>query len=555
MDPSAGGHPPRFVGDRRLAPLDAVLSDPASILVHVFEGLGVGLAVRERAPLPPPDTGDWRPARLSEALPPHRLDDAGLAAELQRVQQIQAALHAYQLALVSEFADRRPASADPRCRPPGADPAVGELAEVSGVSEFFPDELAQVLTCSRTAATVLLEQAEALTGPLRRTGAALADGAIDWPRARVIATRLQVPLAETDPAVLAAVQEAVLPRAPHLSVSALGALVDRELLAHDPAGADARRAEARRRRTDVTRRTPPSGSADGLGELVVTGPVERIAAMWDAAHAHALLLREGGDARHLGELREQALHDLVTRPWDTTRPAVTAQITVLAPLPTLSAATAGPGAPVATEPAEVDGRPITAAHLRRVLEELDGLCPGGLQAPAGGSLRVALTEGATGALRAVVTRAQLERLAEQRCRDHPDDACGCAVLDRPEDVDGYRPSRRQRRYTTTRDRHCRMPGCRNEAGWADLDHVVPHACGGPTSCENLCCLCRRHHRLKTHAPGWVFTMAPDGTLTVTTPSGVTRVTRPPGLRVSAAPVGARPDAAPVARGADDPPPF
>ncbi|QNG35214.1 hypothetical protein F1C76_00010 [Geodermatophilaceae bacterium NBWT11] len=44
--------------------------------------------------------------------------------------------------------------------------------------------------------------------------------------------------------------------------------------------------------------------------------------------------------------------------------------------------------------------------------------------------------------------------------------------------------------------------------------------------NNLVCLCRRHHRLKTHAPGWVFGMDPDGTLHVTPPGGRTRTTRP-----------------------------
>ncbi len=67
-------------------------------------------------------------------------------------------------------------------------------------------------------------------------------------------------------------------------------------------------------------------------------------------------------------------------------------------------------------------------------------------------------------------------------------------------------------------------------GWADLDHVIPHARGGATDCANLCCLCRSHHRLKTFAPGWRFTMTPAGVLQVTTPSGVTRATRPPGMR-------------------------
>jgi hypothetical protein len=144
-------------------------------------------------------------------------------------------------------------------------------------------------------------------------------------------------------------------------------------------------------------------------------------------------------------------------------------------------------------------------------------------------LQIALTDPVSGALRATVTRGELERLVRRGCPDHPGGPCGCPVLDRPPPVDRYRRSAAQERFVTTRDRTCRHPGCHNRAGWADLDHVEPYACGGETSCENLCCLCRRHHRLKTHAPGWSFTMDADGVLSVTTPSGVTRVTRPPGM--------------------------
>ncbi len=57
-----------------------------------------------------------------------------------------------------------------------------------------------------------------------------------------------------------------------------------------------------------------------------------------------------------------------------------------------------------------------------------------------------------------------------------------------------------------RDRRCRFPGCRRrvpEAG--ELDH----------------------HRGKHQAPGWTHTLAPDGTLTVTTPTGLTAITTPP----------------------------
>jgi hypothetical protein len=67
-------------------------------------------------------------------------------------------------------------------------------------------------------------------------------------------------------------------------------------------------------------------------------------------------------------------------------------------------------------------------------------------------------------------------------------------------------------------------------GRIDLDHVIPHAEGGATDCDNLCCLCRRHHRLKTHAPRWIFRLDADGALLVTTPSGVTRISRPPDVQ-------------------------
>jgi len=102
--------------------------------------------------------------------------------------------------------------------------------------------------------------------------------------------------------------------------------------------------------------------------------------------------------------------------------------------------------------------------------------------------------------------------------------------DPPAPTDRYRPTAAQREFLNTRDRTCRMPFCGQRTGWADHDHVIPHAHGGETTCTNQCCLCRSHHRLKTYASGWRFVMEPDGTLHVTTPSGVTRTTRPPCLR-------------------------
>ncbi|WP_163204370.1 DUF222 domain-containing protein [Blastococcus saxobsidens] len=552
-----------------------------------------------------------RPTRLGELMPVAARSAAEIAVELQRIEQVEGQLAAYRAELVAQLAVRRPDSADRQLGEPGAaspDWVAGPGREpVAGVSEFFADELAMVLNCSRTAATKLADASMLLATHLRGTWEALADGRLDWPRARALVAELTEPAGEVEPAVLAQVEAAVLPRARRLTIRGLQAAARAELLRRDAAASDRRRRRAQQG-ADVTMRPLP----DGMAELSVFLPQRMAAAIRDTVDGYARLAKADGDEHRIGQLRVGALYDLVTRPWDTSRPPVTAHLTVLAPLPTLRAAAAGhdacavahlplphlpadlpadppadpdrgldparrsdhacAGGPVGgpgcgeVAPGDLDGQPITAAHLRELLEELDALCPGGLQAPAGGRLDIALTDPVSGALRAAVTRTELERLARRGCPDHPGGDCGCPLLDRPPPTDRYRPSAAQHRFICVRDRTCRHPGCRNRAAWADLDHVVPHSDGEDTACENLCCLCRRHHRLKTFAAGWSFTMTDDGVLTVTTPSGVTRVTRPPGMDVVARGTVSvrRPayaglfegsDAGADACPADDPPPF
>ena len=208
------------------------------------------------------------------------------------------------------------------------------------------------------------------------------------------------------------------------------------------------------------------------------------------------------------------------------------------------------------QPGEVNGLAITAAHLRELLARVGAL---GLTAPEGGELRFALT-GPGGQLLATLTPAELARLAERGCAAHPDAACACPVAGPPPSTVAYAPTDKQRAFVTTRDRRCRFPNCGQRVGWADLDHVVAHGCGGATDCTNLCCLCRSHHRLKTFAPGWRFRMDPNGTLHVTTPSGVTRTTRPPGLRPppmasATEPPPSSATESPPSSPDDDPPPF
>jgi hypothetical protein len=169
-------------------------------------GFGVGLTV---ADLTPPEFGPPVTAvpSLGELLPVYARTPAEKAAELQRVQQAKAELAAYELELVAAFAADRPASLDRRPGEPGAaaDADAEDDAAPAGVSEFFPDELALTLNCARATASALTEHALTLTGSLTATLAELAQGRLDWPRARTVAEELGRPVRDTDPALIAAV--------------------------------------------------------------------------------------------------------------------------------------------------------------------------------------------------------------------------------------------------------------------------------------------------------------------------------------------------------------
>ncbi|WP_222196290.1 HNH endonuclease signature motif containing protein, partial [Modestobacter italicus] len=176
-------------------------------------------------------------------------------------------------------------------------------------------------------------------------------------------------------------------------------------------------------------------------------------------------------------------------------PAVAANLTITADLTALEGASSTTG--------EINGLPITAAHLRELLTRAGAL---GLTTPEGGTLSYALA-GPDGQLLATITPAELARLARRGCPTHPDSGnssagdgtsqpCACPALGTPPPTSAYTPTARQRAFVTTRDQRCRFPNCGQRVGWTDLDHVTAHATGGATDCTNLCCLCRSHHRLK-----------------------------------------------------------
>lgn len=96
----------------------------------------------------------------------------------------------------------------------------------------------------------------------------------------------------------------------------------------------------------------------------------------------------------------------------------------------------------------------------------------------------------------------------------------------------YRIPARLARAVRARDQHCRFPGCHTPAASCDLDHLIAYP-DGPTTYDNLHCLCRRHHRLK-HTSGWTVRSLGHNTLEWISPAGRTYRTRPPNTLAYAA---------------------
>jgi hypothetical protein len=89
----------------------------------------------------------------------------------------------------------------------------------------------------------------------------------------------------------------------------------------------------------------------------------------------------------------------------------------------------------------------------------------------------------------------------------------------------------QRRLIAVRDRHCVFPGCTMPASMSDIHHLHHRADGGGRSLDNGVLCCRRHHTLLHRRwPGgrrWTLHRSDDGTgWHATSPTGVTWTGRP-----------------------------
>ena len=315
-------------------------------------------------------------------------------------------------------------------------------------------ELGLALSVSKHAAAERARRARELADLLPATFEAWRNGRLTAGHVQVM--RRELALAGRDAA--AAVERAVLGGAGERPPGDLARRVRRALLEADPESA-ARR--VRTARADRSVRAWPT--VDGVGELLLTGPVEDVLRMRDSAFATARG-RSGDDPRTLEQAAFDAIRDRLLGDGAALRPV---EVGVVIDVTTLAGLTDHTG--------DVDGIGAVPASLARLLAGADGA-----------RWRRLLVDPGDG------------RLLERGRRS-------------------YRPTARQRDFVVTRDRVCRAGSCGTRARHGDVDHRTPHP-DGPTDPSNLDCACRPHHVAKTKA-GWTVRAGEADRLTWITASG------------------------------------
>ena len=439
---------------------------------------GAGFAVSGAADgLPPGVTlaglasGAWA-ARLD------RLTDDQLIGVLRAWRRLTSWTAAGELAAVAELDRRR---ADEVAA--GADP---HLAEHVG------DELAVALTLTTRGADQLLDFAVRLER-LPCTRAALAAGEIDRARAYVLADEVSC----LDHVHAAAVEAAVIGRAPGQTTGQLRASARRAALAADPEAASRQREKAEKEaRVEVW--FEPSGTAALAGRDLRPSDVIEADKRIDAL---ARQLKAAGIEGGLDQLRARAYvalllgQPLPSPCLSTATGSATGSVNLTMPLASWLGAS--------EEPGDVAGfGPIAAAESRALADRLAGERASRWCLTLTGQDGQAVAHGCL----------TLRPLAVGDCLHQRESA-------------GYQPSPGLRHVIMVRQRTCSFPGCRRPASRCDQDHTVPYDQGGRTCECNLAPLCRQHHRCK-QAERWCLEQPEPGVLVWRTPSGRTYTVTP-----------------------------
>ena len=313
---------------------------------------------------------------------------------------------------------------------------------------------------------------------------ALAGGRLDLAKVSMITSELS----EVEPDTARAIVAELLPEAPRCTLAQLRQRLRQLILAVDPEAVKQRSKKAVERRF-VEHTEYANGTSALCGMYLAT---DRAAAAWEHIDAIATATKSGGDplGREIDQLCQ--LDRLRRRRAD-----------VFADL----LAGVDPSSAGAATPAPRQG--AIYLHINTTTLACLDDAPGTIEG-----------FGPVVADIARQTAAQLAQTAQWRFVVEDDEDGQIVAEGRLK----YRPTLTQTRFVNARDVTCRAPGCRRPARRCDRDHVRDRAHGGPTTIDNLCCLCRRHHRAK-HAGRFKIRRTEYG-IDWTTPRGATYTVLP-----------------------------
>jgi len=370
--------------------------------------------------------------------------------------------------------------------------------------EFMPSYLAPVLRLSPRSARRRYETARVLVGLLPRTLAAMRAGDLEPHRAQQIVD--EVPT--NDPAVCAAVEAALLPKIVDRPTTRVGALTRQVVAAADSAAAAKKAEQAHLSRFVFA---GPSG-LPGLMRFEAEVESGKGRQVWAAIEELAASYLKDDVAATMDQARADALVDLVLA-----NVTVSTVVDLAMPAGFASQRSARAGSCCHCGGGSVlEDRTIgTLVDVDADSDKESGDKGIGSAAGHGNVFRLLTGLPIAGVLDhrvGTLTTATIEAILAD-----PDTVFRRLVVD-PDTgwlLDAgaatYQPGRHLARTVRKRDLHCRFPGCATAARFCDLDHVIPFPIG-LTVLRNLACLCRRHHRLKTHGH-WSLTMSPDGICT------------------------------------------
>lgn len=484
------------------------MSEATARFIHVFDDQGPSATALASA------TPDPRLAARLDTVDLAELDDATLVevvAGWRRLQSWAAGRAALAAAALAERASMNP----------GWPEVAGRVGEPCVAAE----ELAMRLGCSRRAAANLVQAGKAYDGVLWPTGEALLAGHLDETKARVLLRGL----AGVAGVVALDVQEEVLPGAARRTPSQLEGDVQRALIRVDPDEAAQRAGTAAAGR----RVCRPKVLADGMAGIWAVLPAPAAVALHQELSALAGAARRAGDPRTIDQLRADALCCAVlARGVAGSSPAGRGSAQAVAF--TGAAGVPGSGKPSTPPPADSTASGVTQADPPDLLATL--LAGPGLdcQVQVVVAMDALLGVGDGDAeLRGygAIAPATAEALARGGTwRRLVTDPLSGALLDVGRTR--YRPPPDLAAHVRTRDGTCVRPGCPTSAARCEIDHNVPFGdlghrrsageanvdLGGATAADNLGCLCKRDHLLKTHA-GFQLRQVAPGVFEWITPAG------------------------------------